>query len=71
MTTITERVRAIAVAAPVRSPERRAAAALHTALITTKTPLAALHALQTFADPETTAEAEALFWQLEREAMAA
>jgi hypothetical protein len=71
MTTIAERVRAIAKAAPARSPERRAAAALHTALITTKTPEAALRALQTFTDPETRAAAVALYGQLgqtEREA---
>lgn len=64
MTTITEKVRAIARTAPVRSPERRAAAALHTALITTKTPEAAVRALRTFADPETSADAVALLGQL-------
>jgi hypothetical protein len=64
MTTIAEQVRAIASAAPVRSPERRAAAALHTALITTRTPEAAVRALGTFTDPETRAGAVALLGQL-------
>lgn len=69
--TLTERVRDIAIAAPIRSPERRAAVALHVALITTKDRFAAVRALRTFTDPATRAAAEALFWQLEREAMAA
>lgn len=64
MTTITERVRAVVKAAPIRSPERRAAAALHTALITTKTSEAAVRALRTFTDPETSADAVALLGQL-------
>jgi len=38
---------------PPRTPERRAAAALHTALITTKTTDAARRALDAFTTPET------------------
>lgn len=65
--TITERVREIAARAPIRSPERRAAAALHTALITTKTPDAARRALRTFCDTKTRAAAVALLGRIERE----
>ncbi len=66
--TLAERVRAVAEAAPPRTPERRAAAALHSALITTKTTEAAVKALRGFTDTETRAAAVALLGQLEREA---
>jgi hypothetical protein len=67
MPTLADRVRVIASAAPIRSPERRAAASLWVALITTKTTDAAVRALPTFTTPETRAAAVALLGQLERE----
>lgn len=69
--TVAEWVRAVAEAAPPRTPERRAAAALHTALITTSTTDAAVRALGTFTDPGTRAAAVALLGQFETEALAA
>ena len=50
-----------------RTPERRAAAALHTALITTKTTDAARRALDTFGDPQTRAAARVLLYDLEHQ----
>ena len=53
---------------PPRTPGRRAAAALHAALVTTKTTEAARKALATFGDPATRAEARALLSQIEEAA---
>lgn len=51
---------------PPRTPERRAAAACWTALITTSTIRAAHQALSTFSDPGTRAAAAVLLGKLER-----
>jgi hypothetical protein len=61
------RTGAIARQHPPRTAERRAAAALHTALVTTKTTEAARKALATFGDPATSADARALLEELTRE----
>lgn len=47
-----------------RTPERRAAAALWAALVTTRTPDAARSALATFADPRTVVDARQLLGEL-------
>ncbi len=52
---------------PPSTPGRRAAAALHVALTTTKTPASARRALGTIRDPETRAAAARLLGQLEQE----
>lgn len=53
---------------PMRTPGRRAAGMVYAALITTRTPDAARHALATFGDPFTRAAAAALLDQLGQEA---
>lgn len=49
---------------PVRSPERRAAAHLHTCLTTSATVSAARNAITTFGEPATHADALALLGRL-------
>lgn len=61
---LTEQVRAEAEQHPARSPERRAAAALWTALITTKSVGAARSALAGFAAPDVLADAVELLHRL-------
>jgi hypothetical protein len=67
VTTLADRARQVASQHAPRTPERRAAAALHTALITTKTIDAARRALDTFGDPATRAAARQLLDQIEQE----
>jgi hypothetical protein len=64
---LADRARQVARQFAPRTPERRAAAALHAALITTKTAGAARRALDTFGDPATRAAAAELLEQLEQE----
>ena len=64
--TLADRARQLAGEHAPRTPERRAAAALHTALITTKTTDAARRALGTFGDQDTRAAACKLLDELER-----
>ena len=52
---------------PPRTPQRRAAAALRSALVTTGTPDAARRALTTFCNPATAAAARELLDELEQE----
>jgi len=66
--TLADHARQLAREYPARSPERRAAAALHTALVTTKTADAARRALDTFGDASTRAAAQVLLDGLQREA---
>ena len=61
---LAELTRCAAVQHPPRTPERRAAAAARAALITTRTPEAALRALRTFGDPKTQADAAELLGRL-------
>jgi hypothetical protein len=68
VTALADRARQLASQHAPRTPERRAAAALHTALITTKTTDAARRALGTFGDPATRAAACELLDELERQA---
>ena len=49
---------------PPRTPERRAAAHLHTALITTRSPTSARRVLTTFGTPQAQADAASLFHHL-------
>ena len=58
-------VAAIVRSHPRRTPERRAAASLYSALITTKTPAAARRALATFADTDTMETATALLYDIQ------
>jgi len=67
VTGFADRARQRARQAAPRTPERRAAAALYTALTTTKTADAARRALGTFGDPVNRAAAITLLDQLERE----
>jgi hypothetical protein len=67
VTTLADRAAAIARQHPPRTPGRRAAAALHAALVTTRTTEAARKALATFGDPATRADARALLGRLEKE----
>lgn len=66
---LAERAAKVAAQYPPRTPERRAAAALHVALATTKTTGAARRALGTVRDSEARLAALALLGQLERDAL--
>ncbi len=66
---LADRARVLAERYLPRTPERRAAAALYTALTTTKTVDAARRALATFGAPVTRAAAVVLLDELGREAM--
>ena len=68
---LAERVVPIARTHPRRTPERRAAASLYAALVTTKTPEQARRALATFADKATVTAASALLDRLGSETLAA
>lgn len=68
---LAERVKAIAVSAPPRTPERRAAAAAWVALTTTKTVASAIRSLNTFCNPDARRAAAALIGWLEQGDMAA
>ena len=64
---LAERAAHVARQHPHRTPERRAAAMLYVALITTKTTDAGRRSLATFGDPQIRAAAAALLGQIERE----